>query len=533
MQAPCWKCGASPTNAPGLPESEAMLSSLELDSATYLLHSNDAPLASEIPGVRHIVSAERNRIERLQTEILELQKALERRMQELEETKASLKNHTAILSAVRRVPAEIICEIFSYTLPCTRRVNGLDTQQAPWRLGHICRQWRATVLGYPPLWSSIAVHASWDDDTYSLAMVETHLRRSANASLAVTLDCKDGQIKSSNFSKSIDLILRHSTHWVTLSLRLHHLVAARILARLRPAMGRLPALRTLEFVEVTKQYRTPDSSLTGDTFSIAPALQKVFLTREPFHNVALTADLQLSWSQLTHFRGTWRFQEDGLNILRSTPNVVECGITIVGRDSLPPGSTHVALPNLRRLSIDAHGGFLELLRAPLLQELWITGDTAHYYLRPFIQHSSCTLVKLVMDDCSDPPWLAMILPDIPTLTTLYIAFSDKAIAKVLFDALKITGGPSDILPNLTHLAAGGSSGFGINAFVNMAATRWYKGTPRLSFMRTFYRLDVSSSSSAFKDVVSLIEKMRGEGLDAGFDTGFRPEPRNYFGLGCP
>ncbi|KAJ7894808.1 hypothetical protein B0H13DRAFT_1624636, partial [Mycena leptocephala] len=131
---------------------------MQLESS-HLLLSNDVPTASEIPGIQHILAAGRDRIARLQTEISEL--PTEQAIQELEETKESVRKHAEILSVVRRIPAEIICEIFAWTLPCTgtRRIGRNHTiEQAPWRLGHICQRWRAAALGYSALWSAISLY---------------------------------------------------------------------------------------------------------------------------------------------------------------------------------------------------------------------------------------------------------------------------------------------------------------------------------------------------------------------------------------
>ncbi|KAJ7679468.1 hypothetical protein DFH06DRAFT_1415652 [Mycena polygramma] len=136
----------------------------------------------------------RDRIGHLRNEISELRAAAEPRIRELEEAEESVQNHTKILSAVRRTPAEIVCEIFSQTLPHTRRLGKLTVEQAPWRLGHICRRWRAASTGCPSLWSSIILDSSWDDTSFPLPMVETQLRRSGNAPLTITVNCEGGVI---------------------------------------------------------------------------------------------------------------------------------------------------------------------------------------------------------------------------------------------------------------------------------------------------------------------------------------------------
>ncbi|KAJ7608225.1 hypothetical protein FB45DRAFT_690462, partial [Roridomyces roridus] len=57
----------------------------------------------------------------------------------------SIRKHSAILSAVRRMPPELWNEIFksaSFAAP-------------PWSLGLVCRSWRNVALANPYLWSYI------------------------------------------------------------------------------------------------------------------------------------------------------------------------------------------------------------------------------------------------------------------------------------------------------------------------------------------------------------------------------------------
>ncbi|KAJ7721417.1 hypothetical protein B0H14DRAFT_3007699 [Mycena olivaceomarginata] len=453
--------------------------------------------------------------------------------QQIQEQEENLENHWAISSPVRRVPAEILCEIFFLTLPWTRRVGNLDVEQAPWRLGLVCRQWRTTALGLPRLWSSIALYSSLAKAVHPPTMVETHLDRSANTPLTVTLNCEDDKFKAFSFSACFNLVSLHSMRWETVRLDLHQSFGGPLafFTHLRTVNGKLPILRTLEITEsLSSPSHSDNPSLRGDMFSIAPRLREVLISTAGGYRLDWLPlpNIQLPWAQLTRLRGAYRSHEDVLQALRSCPKLVECGITLLGRHFVPLGdSPHLPLPNLRHLSVN-NRDFLTFITAPSLQELWISGE-AIYHLDELIQRSSCTLVKLVIHRCSQPSDLIDILRAIPTLTTLFVLISEKAIARGLFDALKIRGDPTDICPNLTHIAAGGSEGFGINTFVDMVETRWYgDGLPtRLSFMRTFYTQKVRCGPRA------RIHKMQSEGLDARFDTAFHPSPQNYFGAGCP
>ncbi|KAJ7259179.1 hypothetical protein B0H12DRAFT_963000, partial [Mycena haematopus] len=113
------------------------------------LNTNDAPMDSEIPFVEEIVSAGEDRLRALDAEITYLQTTLAQLVQRRIETTEHLHQHRAILSAVRRVPPELICEIFDWSTAQDRAVPGA---MPPWWLGTISCPWRQYALAYSPLW---------------------------------------------------------------------------------------------------------------------------------------------------------------------------------------------------------------------------------------------------------------------------------------------------------------------------------------------------------------------------------------------
>ncbi|KAJ7114029.1 hypothetical protein C8R44DRAFT_549326, partial [Mycena epipterygia] len=103
--------------------------------------------------IQSIVSTSGSRLAYLETEISRLQE----RLKELEEERASLASYRAehaILSPLRRIPPEVLGEIFVWTLPDALNA-GRDLKDSPWLLTHISRRWRETVLSTPSLWSFI------------------------------------------------------------------------------------------------------------------------------------------------------------------------------------------------------------------------------------------------------------------------------------------------------------------------------------------------------------------------------------------
>ncbi|KAJ7849592.1 hypothetical protein B0H13DRAFT_1573960, partial [Mycena leptocephala] len=79
--------------------------------------------------------------------------------EKLEQKRASLatdlSRNAAILSPLRRMPPEILSEIFTLTLPSDRAVverGKIDLRDSPWMLTRICGRWRTVALASSSLW---------------------------------------------------------------------------------------------------------------------------------------------------------------------------------------------------------------------------------------------------------------------------------------------------------------------------------------------------------------------------------------------
>ncbi|KIK60968.1 hypothetical protein GYMLUDRAFT_139428, partial [Collybiopsis luxurians FD-317 M1] len=63
--------------------------------------------------------------------------------------------HRALMSPIRRMPVEILAEIFVHCLPTDPVYAVRDVYQAPLLLITICREWRQVALDNPRLWNSL------------------------------------------------------------------------------------------------------------------------------------------------------------------------------------------------------------------------------------------------------------------------------------------------------------------------------------------------------------------------------------------
>ncbi|KAJ6592507.1 hypothetical protein B0H19DRAFT_6990 [Mycena capillaripes] len=497
----CWKCGAPPLNSLPSISDVARLSADSPLNLNHLLTSNEAPTEAEISPMRLTISEMQDQVDALDAEIYHLRTTLGILFVRRQEAVDLVCQHSAILSPVRRVPPELICEIFAWTLD---RDDEGAASRPPWHLGHICHSWRNAALAYPHLWRSISIpslsHPS--EDVSLRLMIECLLLRSGNASLDVLLQ---GVQMNTDL---LDLIFAHCARWRVL--RLDGFSTTAELDCLRPLMGHLPRLERVEAARM-------DGTTIPDIFSGAPNLQQVMLCDWKFQN--LSWGMTIPWRQVTHYRGAGR-PEPQLEIFRAAPNLRECAIDFLDTSVEPRGNTPVILPRLRRFCIRL-ARFLVYLKAPSLEELFCVEshivDT--YALLPFVRSSSCSLRKLVLANCNMPMQLIAVLRGLPYLTYLLIETDSNHHAETeyaLFTSMTMADTSRDVCPDLSTLVYGFNNFFARDAFLAMARTRLRRNPlgPQLERLLFFDAHHHRDTCPVF--MTAAIDSLRHGGLDVLF-----------------
>ncbi|KAJ3502616.1 hypothetical protein NLJ89_g8805 [Agrocybe chaxingu] len=121
-----------------------------------LLLNNAPPPDALTPTVNGLLEASRSQLSTIQGEMDELAKLLVTVKQRFEATQQSITKYETILSPIRRVPADILGEIFGHCLPTHRNPLFLSSE-APILPSHVCRSWRAAALSTPSLWARLHV----------------------------------------------------------------------------------------------------------------------------------------------------------------------------------------------------------------------------------------------------------------------------------------------------------------------------------------------------------------------------------------
>ncbi|KAJ6513687.1 hypothetical protein C8R47DRAFT_617340 [Mycena vitilis] len=504
MALSCPRCNAPFTVVP--PVSRTTVTD---PTPAYLFASNDVPLDSEMTPIRQLVSEGAHMLGVLDGQIHELENLLAQVIRKRKEVADQVRRNQAIISPIRRIPQEVICEVFDRVALSDNDAeeDANELNAPPWYLGHICRSWRASALSCPQLWRSITIPRSPPSPRDRL-LVETQILRSAHTSLKVHwFASTHGDVPD---PRVVELLLAQCHRWKTLSLNLH---GKRVdLNWLLPLDGHLLSLEKLIILN------SPMDSVVPNIFATAPRLSRAFLINSNFEYSS--PDVPVPWGQITHYRGSYETSKQ-LAILHAAPNLIQCAFGLGYYPALAPAT----LPHLRRLWIEDLGSLSHVI-APSLQDLFCVGISLRNTsaVLPFVEASSCRLTKLVLMSCVVCPELASILQGLPHLTYLLIEAwheNEDDAETALFDAMSVSGSSTVICPNLIFLAYGFGYGFELDCFLAMAKSRFYCPTQRLKTLRLFNAHEDTEEYTRGMDPGSGIQKLSEEGFDAVFFNEFQ------------
>jgi hypothetical protein len=384
-----------------------------------------------------------------------------------------IRTDNRLSSLLRRTPAEILCEIFQWTLPqeYTRTVRSRVVPTAPWRLTHVCRAWRAAAQGDTRLWSHIRIDTQpsspryynrWSISgsnhsapalEYPLAALEKQIQLSANAPLSVDFRLGVPVPDPQHVIQLLSLLVRKSNRW--LQLNLGWVKDAGVIQALSEIKGHLAQLRHLRFDRQRDNSETPEwPTELQDIFAVAPRLREALLADESF---ADSPRVSISWQQLTklNIRCT-----PGLlcEILLQAVNLVDCQMEVSGPDTTSSFSdTVVVLPNLRRLSSWWSDWYASCLEAPNLEYLDVTFEIDN--LATFLSRSQCELRTLKLFFCtSTPAAVVTLLQHVPRLSHFEISTENDDFVEEYYNllrgilpAMRASGTSTDLCPRLSSI----------------------------------------------------------------------------------
>ncbi|KAF8891938.1 hypothetical protein CPB84DRAFT_1683195, partial [Gymnopilus junonius] len=132
-----------------------------------LLTSNDPPSEDEIQNFHRLMAAPLQELRAIDQKIADLQALLALLEDKREGIYGSLQRFIIVMSPIRRLPDDVLSEIFYQCLP-TDRPPILGASDAPTLLMRVCKRWRSVVLSSPRLWAQLSISFSGEDSIYGL-----------------------------------------------------------------------------------------------------------------------------------------------------------------------------------------------------------------------------------------------------------------------------------------------------------------------------------------------------------------------------
>ncbi|KAJ7689577.1 hypothetical protein B0H17DRAFT_1066199 [Mycena rosella] len=267
---------------------------------TSKLGTNYCPPDDEIAEIENLLAEPEVRLKCLDDEIASLQRSIDELEDERIRLRAYVEAHRALISPIRRLPLDIIEEIFIACLP-THRNCVMSAMEAPVILGRICSWWRAISLSTPRLWSRLHIVEPAcprnNPAIFEPMLVQrfeatrTWLSRSGNCPLSISLKCNYDQagLTSTTPTHLIQALLPFAPRWehITFSTfysvleSMSHLVEADV-----------PMLKSIGIMQATPGLAVPWESLG---FLRAPAIHSFSIAGSSFRPL----ELPLSWERLT------------------------------------------------------------------------------------------------------------------------------------------------------------------------------------------------------------------------------------------
>ncbi|EEB93635.1 hypothetical protein MPER_07677 [Moniliophthora perniciosa FA553] len=327
----------------------------------HLLDTNYAPFPDELEQIRTLIQKPEDELRVLNEEISNQAKR--------DKLQSFVDGHRALLSPARRIPREIIAEVFLQCLP-TIRLPACSIGEAPLLLTTVCRSWREIALTTPQLWR--AIHFALptpeaflflkekflNEQFIGLSLgrmerTELWLERARSVPLHVSFFLDHTALKlvtqelASIYSEFVDILSQHSARWKALYLK----------GLPREALSRLhsvkavdaPLLQSLSLVNNSLEF-TEDWQGTGDDYPLfnataTPSLRVLHLQYERVDPLALP----VRWNQLTELNLRPFTSYDSVRnpiivihrLAQTCPSLRKCTLNLNVRDNTGFGAAHL------------------------------------------------------------------------------------------------------------------------------------------------------------------------------------------------
>ncbi|KAK0220669.1 hypothetical protein IW262DRAFT_1386139 [Armillaria fumosa] len=399
-------------------------------------------------------------------------------------------------SPIRRLPLELLAEVFERTISTGDSHQFASTREAPWIIVHVSSTWRKLALSLPALWSSISVDAY---RKHTVRMLRVALTRSGTAPLTLSLYLSFMTVDQ---MKELYLILcgeRYRWKSIGITLESYYGGAAAPFITLLQAPADYPILESFDLVMDVPFGVT----LPAGFFDRAPMLH--YIRMAPL----LTNDLP--WSRLTTFITSTFTVEQQFMILRESPQLQTLEIESYRGTRVPPAANlypllHTSLATFEVPDISS----FPFLTLPALTDLYVNdivdkNDADNF--SAFVSQSDCQLESLRFPFAAFSASLVDTFARQPNLRELHTAFFDGDVSPLLS---ALSSAPL-ILPKLEELEL--NQAFGTLNLRTVATLASYRreNTP-LRYLKMESKTILPKRPQAQSPHLAALRELRGNGL---------------------
>ncbi|KAJ7143614.1 hypothetical protein C8R43DRAFT_1014781 [Mycena crocata] len=435
--------------------------------------TNYAPLDAEIVHIKQLLVDPCAEIQRIDDEIAQLQA---RRLK----LSTYVSEYTALISPMRRLPSDIVREIFISCLPANHNPI-ISAEEAPLLLTRVCSIWRSIALSTPRMWAAIHIVEPRELDPQvqagCLDMVNNWLGRSGGLPLSISFHpiIHVPAVSSLLF----DVIMSFSSRWKDISVSGP--------SNIRLSKAQVPLLRSISIAD----HEVVDEILAEETqgFFRGASVEEVRIGTNihprqlslPWHQLTT-----LSLSNLPYYNGNFHDQRGALElsssiafgILSECHVLRKCSLQLsVGVEENAGLFSSVELPFLYSLEIRVATNFLhennplDGLRVPQLSEFTYTGhafDFSGNFPFPTLISTATKLQAVKVETTLFPPesftpFLRQLAPSLKTLCLRQSVMGPGVPSRVNSDVLLLLTPQPDgfcvLFPKLQSIEFDHASGF--------------------------------------------------------------------------
>lgn len=198
----------------------------------HILYTNATPATHEEPQIHSYIQRTSKAIAQLDWEIARINAILQVLVLERDKLVHLVEEHKALLTPFRKIPADILTEIF---VRCERGAkrdvvpdvpDSFDRDAGPLLLTQVCQRWRDHALRMPELWTNIRVRVGRGElqESRRLPLLHAWLERSSNHPLNVCMverQLRSPVYNSDSRNLAVGMLVSAARRWKRLYLALH------------------------------------------------------------------------------------------------------------------------------------------------------------------------------------------------------------------------------------------------------------------------------------------------------------------------